>query len=78
MAFELPCKQRPMRYQYVPTAKGENFRVVIMTFVALGNRHYAPEGESVQIVERDTGRRVLPVMADIVDGHLVPLDQCSV
>jgi DNA-binding HxlR family transcriptional regulator len=37
MAFELPCKQRPLRYQYVPTAKGEDFRVVTMTFVAWGS-----------------------------------------
>ncbi|MNC14437.1 HTH-type transcriptional regulator YodB [compost metagenome] len=73
-----PYSQRPLRYQYVPTAKGEDFRVVLMAFVAWGNRHYAPEGESVQIVERETGRPVLPMMADIADGHLVPLDQCSV
>ncbi|SDI75287.1 winged helix-turn-helix transcriptional regulator [Pseudomonas panipatensis] len=73
-----PYSQRPLRYQYVPTAKGEDFRVVLMAFVVWGNRHYAPEGESVQIVERETGRPVLPVMADIADGHLVPLDQCRV
>ncbi|MCI1738673.1 MAG: helix-turn-helix transcriptional regulator [Pseudomonas veronii] len=73
-----PYSQRPLRYQYVPTAKGEDFRVVLMAFVAWGNRHYAPEGESVQIVERETGRPVLPVMADIADGRLVPMDQCSV
>ena len=73
-----PYSERPLRYQYVPTAKGEDFRVVLMAFVAWGNRHYAPEGESVQIVERETGRPVLPVMADIADGRLVPLDQCSV
>ena len=73
-----PYSQRPLRYQYVPTAKGEDFRVVLMAFVAWGNRHYAPEGESVQIVERETGRPVLPMMADIADGRLVPMDQCSV
>lgn len=70
--------ERPLRYEYVPTAKGEDFRVVLMAFVAWGNRHYAPEGESVQIVERETGRLVQPMMADVVDGHLVSLEQCSV
>ena len=25
--------QRPLRYQYVPTAKGEDFRVVLMAFL---------------------------------------------
>ncbi|MCP1508921.1 DNA-binding HxlR family transcriptional regulator [Pseudomonas marginalis] len=73
-----PYSQRPLRYQYVPTAKGEDFRVVLMALVAWGNRHYAPEGESVQIVERETGRPVLPMMADVADGRLVPLDRCSV
>jgi DNA-binding HxlR family transcriptional regulator len=73
-----PYSQRPLRYQYVPSSRGEDFRVVLIAFVACGNRHYGPEGESVQIVERETGRPVLPMMADIANGHLVPLDQCSV
>lgn len=70
--------QRPLRYQYVPTAKGEDFRMVLMALVAWGNRHYAQEGESVQLVERATGRRVRQMMAYIADGHSVPLDQCTV
>ncbi|AZE48074.1 Transcriptional regulator, HxlR family [Pseudomonas chlororaphis] len=70
--------QRPLRYQYVPTARGEDFRVVLMAFVAWGNRHYAPEGESVQIVERATGRPVGPMMADLADGRPVPLEHCTV
>ncbi|MGE7956962.1 winged helix-turn-helix transcriptional regulator [Pseudomonas sp. NPDC089530] len=73
-----PYSQRPLRYQYVPTARGEDFRVVLMAFVAWGNRHYAPEGESVQIVERATGRPVRPMMADVADGRPVPLEQCTV
>ncbi len=70
--------ERPLRYQYVPTAKGEDFRAVLMAFVAWGNRHYAPEGESVQLVERESGRPVQPVMVDVADGHLVPLQACTV
>ena len=73
-----PYSQRPLRYQYVPTAKGEDFRGVLMALVAWGNRHYAPEGESVQIVERGTGRPVRPMMADIADGHPLALEQCTV
>ena len=70
--------ERPLRYEYVPTAKGEDFRVVLMALVAWGNRHYAPEGESVQIVERETGRLVQLMAADTAGGHLVPLAQCTV
>ncbi|KIH83989.1 winged helix-turn-helix transcriptional regulator [Pseudomonas batumici] len=73
-----PYSQRPLRYQYVPTAKGEDFRVVLMAFVEWGNRHYAPEGESVQIVERESGRPLQLMMADIADGRQVPLDRSTV
>ncbi|NBF03996.1 transcriptional regulator [Pseudomonas sp. Fl5BN2] len=70
--------QRPLRYEYVPTAKGEDFRVVLMAFVAWGNRHFAPEGESVQIVQRATGQPVQTVMVAVVNGQLVPLEECTV
>ena len=70
--------ERPLRHEYVPTAKGEDFRVVLLAFVAWGNRHFAPEGESVQLIERESGRPVQPVMADRVDGHLVALQDCTV
>ncbi|MFC3941314.1 transcriptional regulator [Pseudomonas gingeri NCPPB 3146 = LMG 5327] len=70
--------QRPLRYQYVPTAKGRDFRVVILALVEWGNRHYAPEGESVQIVERDSGRPLHLMMADSADGRPVPLERSTV
>ncbi|OCW25061.1 transcriptional regulator [Pseudomonas aylmerensis] len=68
--------ERPPRYEYVPTARGEDFRMVLMSLVAWGNRHYAEEGASVQVVERGTGRLVHPMMAD-ADGQVVPLDACT-
>lgn len=46
--------ERPPRYEYVPTAVGEDFKIVIMAFIAWGNRHYTPEGESVQIIDQQT------------------------
>ena len=70
--------ERPLRHEYVPTAKGEDFAGVLLALVAWGNRHYAPEGESVQIVERATGRRVEPVLADMSDGRLLSLEECTV
>ncbi|WP_248750447.1 helix-turn-helix domain-containing protein [Pseudomonas sp. MWU15-20650] len=72
-----PYSQRPLRYEYVPTAKGEDFRMVLMSLVAWGNRHYAEEGTSVEVVERQTGRAVQPMMAT-AEGQLIPLDQCVV
>ena len=70
--------QRPLRYEYVPTARGEDVRVVLMAFVAWGNRHYVQGEESVQLVERDTGRPVRRIMAEVREGHCVPLDDCTV
>ncbi|AZE61212.1 MULTISPECIES: winged helix-turn-helix transcriptional regulator [Pseudomonas] len=72
-----PYSERPPRYEYVPTAKGEDFRMVLMSLVAWGNRHYAEEGASVEVVERETGRPVQPMMAT-AEGAVVPLDQCLV
>ncbi|WP_421557531.1 winged helix-turn-helix transcriptional regulator [Pseudomonas canadensis] len=67
--------ERPPRYEYVPTEKGEDFRMVLMSLVAWGNRHYAEEGTSVELVERGTGRPIQPMLAS-AEGQVVPMDQC--
>ena len=69
--------ERPPRYEYVPTAKGEDFRIVLMSLVAWGNRYYAEEGTSVEVVERDSTRALVPMMVDMVDGRVVPWDACT-
>jgi DNA-binding HxlR family transcriptional regulator len=55
---------RPQRYEYVLTAKGRDFFPVIAAMVAFGNRHLAPEGEVLVMVERETTRPIVPVMVD--------------
>ncbi|AZC27050.1 MULTISPECIES: helix-turn-helix domain-containing protein [Pseudomonas] len=70
--------QRPVRHEYVPTAKGEDFRVVLMAFVAWGNRHFAPEGQSVQLIDSQSGRPVEPAMVERVEGRVVPLEACTI
>ena len=42
--------EHPPRDEYVPTARGVDFRPVLVALLAWGNRHFAPEGASVQIV----------------------------
>lgn len=69
--------ERPPRYEYVPTAKGEDFRMVLMALVAWGNRHYAEDGRSVEVVERETGELLEPMMAT-AEGSVVGLDRCVV
>ena len=48
--------ERPPRYEYVPTQRGRDFRPVLLSLMAFGNRHFAPEGAMVQVVNTKTGK----------------------
>ena len=70
--------ERPPRYEYVLTQAGRDFRPVLWAFVAWGNKHFAPEGASVVIVDSKTGGQADPVLVDRISGRpLVPPDFCS-
>src|SRR5262245_52357447 len=45
---------RPPRYEYILTEKGRDFRPVLIAMTAWGNRHFAPEGASVLLVDKKT------------------------
>lgn len=75
---KVPYSQRPLRYEYVPTDKGQDFLIVVMAFVSWGNKHLAPEGESVQIVDRESGNRLKLMLADAADEKPIPLGRCTV
>ena len=64
--------ERPPRDEYVLTGRGRDFRPVLLAFMAWGNRHLAPEGVSVQLVDAATGRPAEPVLVDRATGR--PLD----
>jgi DNA-binding HxlR family transcriptional regulator len=59
---------RPPRYEYVPTERGREFRAVLIALMAFGNRHFAPEGKSVTIVDVQTGAEADPVVVDRITG----------
>lgn len=63
--------ERPPRFEYVLTDAGRDFEPVLWAMLAWGNRHFAPEGVAVQLVDVTTGNAVDPVMVDRVTG--VPL-----
>jgi DNA-binding HxlR family transcriptional regulator len=63
--------ERPQRYEYVPTARGRDFLPVLLALAAFGNRQFAPEGEKVEIVDRETGRAVDPVFIDRATGDVL-------
>ena len=47
--------ERPARYEYILTDAGHDFRSVIVALYAWGNRHLAPEGASVVLVNAKSG-----------------------
>jgi DNA-binding HxlR family transcriptional regulator len=60
---------RPPRDEYLLTERGRDFRAVLVAMLAFGNRHFAPEGASVQIVDARTGAPAEPVLVDRATGR---------
>lgn len=60
--------QRPPRYEYVLTEKGRDFRPVILSLMAWGNRHFTPEGKALLLVDAKTGKPAEPILTDRVTG----------
>src|ERR1700758_5111677 len=65
--------EHPPRDEYVLTARGRDFRPVIVALLAWGNKHFAPEGASVLLVDARSGRPADPVMVDRMSGR--PLEE---
>lgn len=59
----------PPRDEYILTDRGRDFLPVIQSLLAWGNRHFAPEGPSVLIVDTATGAVAEPVLIDSVSGR---------
>jgi DNA-binding HxlR family transcriptional regulator len=64
-----PYSERPPRHEYVLTERGRDFRPVLLAMMAWGNRHFAPEGASVQVVDARTGVPADPVLVDRATGR---------
>jgi DNA-binding HxlR family transcriptional regulator len=63
--------ERPPRDEYLATARGRDLNTVILALLAWGNRHCAPDGAQVVLVNRTTGAVVDPVLADPQTGRPV-------
>jgi DNA-binding HxlR family transcriptional regulator len=64
-------RERPPRDEYLLTRRGREFRPVLLAMMAWGNRHFAPEGATVQIVDVATGAVADPVLVDRSTGRPV-------
>jgi DNA-binding HxlR family transcriptional regulator len=60
---------RPPRDEYVLTEAGRDFRPVLWAMLAWGNKHFAPEGPSVIVVDSRTGAEADPVLVDRNSGR---------
>src|SRR5215469_1503589 len=63
--------ERPPRDEYVLTEAGCDFRPVLWALLAWGNKHFAPEGASVVVIDSQTGAEADPVLVDRNSGRLM-------
>jgi DNA-binding HxlR family transcriptional regulator len=63
--------EHPPRDEYLLTARGRDFRPVLLAMMAWGNRHFAPEGATILIVDAATGATADPVLVDRTTGRPV-------
>ena len=63
--------EHPPRYEYRLTEAGRDFRTVILSMLAWGNRHFAEEGLSSMIVDIQTGEIADPILIDRKTGRSI-------
>ncbi|MBV9251430.1 MAG: helix-turn-helix transcriptional regulator [Acetobacteraceae bacterium] len=63
--------KHPPRYEYTLTERGRDFRLVLWVLLAYGNRHFAPEGPSVVVIDTETGEPADPVLVDRRSGKVM-------
>jgi DNA-binding HxlR family transcriptional regulator len=61
--------EHPPRHEYVLTDRGRDFRPVLLALLAFGNRHFAPEGASVTLIETESGAPAEPILVDRLTGR---------
>src|SRR5690348_7165291 len=70
--------ERPPRHEYVLTERGRDFQPVLWALLAWGNKHFSPEGTSVQVVDAATGEPAHPVLVDRNTGRLLTEPQFKI
>jgi DNA-binding HxlR family transcriptional regulator len=63
--------EKPPRHEYVLTPRGQDFRPVLWALVSWGNKHFPPEGETVVVVDAETGEQADPVLVDSRSGRVL-------
>lgn len=66
-----PYSTKPLRYEYVLTKIGYEFQPVLIAMLAWGNKHFVSEGASVNLIDRETRKRVEPILVDAKTGKRI-------
>jgi DNA-binding HxlR family transcriptional regulator len=61
--------EHPPRDEYILTERGHDFRPVLWALLAWGNKHFAPEGKSVVVIDSATGAEADPILVDRKTGR---------
>jgi DNA-binding HxlR family transcriptional regulator len=56
--------ERPPRDEYVLTPMGRDLRPVLWALITWGNKHLAPEGTAVMVIDKETGEPAEPMLVD--------------
>ena len=67
--------EKPPRHEYRLTQRGRDFRPVLLALMAWGNKHFAPEGASIVLLDTGTGKNVDPVLVDGATGKRISEDE---
>lgn len=67
----------PPRYEYHLTARGRDFRPVLLALAEWGNRYFAPEGAQIQLVDNETQRPVEAILVDKATGEAITPEKYS-
>ena len=69
--------EKPPRYEYLLTDCGRDFAPVLVAMLAWGNKYFAPEGIASLVVDRETGKRIDPVVTDRKTGQVLTIDNIA-
>jgi DNA-binding HxlR family transcriptional regulator len=61
--------EHPPRDEYILTALGRDFEPVLYALMAFGNRNFAKEGVSSQLVDAGSGAAAEPILVDARTGR---------
>ena len=63
--------EKPPRHEYVLTDRGREFRPVLWALMAWGNKHFPPDGQTIAVVDAETGEEADPVLVDGRSGRVL-------